>query len=287
MSRYAHRRRRHHIRSASVAVGAAALVTLSTIGGAVASAAEPTPTDPRSYPGCPLLLEGMTHECVQRLQRDLNDVDEAYALPGTRFFGELTRKAVLDFQSDYGIDADGNVGADTADLLQDLATRDGAVSSPRPGQPLPPEDPESDIPAERCAPEEFASLDAYLSGDADPPRCFAEDYYEPEIEETTAGVRALDPYDDGCSGPTPFDRFPAMYDFRDACAAHDYAYDLIRYGVDTFSKFDADNQLYEDWVADCESRARQAALFCGTEAAEWRAGVSFGPVRPGETIDTE
>ena len=76
----------------------------------------------RSYPGCPLLLEGNQNRCVERLQHDLNAVNSSYNLPETGFFGPLTRTAVLDFQGRNKLPADGNVGSETADLLADQAT---------------------------------------------------------------------------------------------------------------------------------------------------------------------
>ncbi len=107
---------------------------------------QPTSTDPndrRSYPGCPLLLEGDQSTCVERLQHDLNLANSSYDLPKTGFFGVLTRTAVLDFQGRHGLPADGNVGGETADLLADQAASNDNVPSPGPGtsgaSPAPPQ----------------------------------------------------------------------------------------------------------------------------------------------------
>jgi len=83
----------------------------------------PTNADQRSYPDCPLLIEGMRGSYVERLQRDLNSVNSTYNLPKTGFFGALTRSAVLDFQGRNNLPADGNVGGDTADALTKQAVQ--------------------------------------------------------------------------------------------------------------------------------------------------------------------
>ncbi|MEJ2866440.1 peptidoglycan-binding domain-containing protein [Actinomycetospora sp. OC33-EN08] len=90
------------------------------------------PDQDRSYPGCPLLLEGQRHECVARLQRDLTAEHPEYDLPGTTLFGPATRTAVLDFQGRHDLPADGNVGAETADLLADLVPEETTSSDPTP-----------------------------------------------------------------------------------------------------------------------------------------------------------
>lgn len=86
----------------------------------------------RSYPGCPLLHEGQTDDCVQRLQNDLNSVNSAYHLPGTRFFGAATRIALLDFQGRNHLGADGVFGPQAADLLASKAAGAGAPPTPGP-----------------------------------------------------------------------------------------------------------------------------------------------------------
>lgn len=89
--------------------------------------------DSRSYPGCPLLLEGMSGACVERLQMELNAVEPAHGLAEDGYFGAGTRIAVLDFQGRNGLGADGNVGSVTADLLSSQV--DYWVASPVPSSP--------------------------------------------------------------------------------------------------------------------------------------------------------
>ena len=79
-----------------------------------------SPTDSRSYQGCPLLIEAEAtnpQNCVQRLQNDLNRDNPGYNLDPDGKFGRLTRIAVLDFQGRHHLPADGNVGGITADAL--------------------------------------------------------------------------------------------------------------------------------------------------------------------------
>jgi len=267
----------------TVLTAAIAAAALGTIAPAFAHENET-----RSYPDCPLLVEGDSGDCVARLQHDLNMVNTYYNLPQTGFFGVLTRTAVLDFQGRNGLDADGNVGGETTDVLADQASPEDFVQSPRPGPPLessepapyqaaPPVNPGSEILAERCPPQEYATLDAYLSGEVASPNCFP---YQPDIEETKTGRRALDPFTDGCSGRSWED--DAFFDRNDACATHDYGYDLIRFGVDSFGESDVDNYFYEDMLADCEDRIFEAV--CVDSAQFYRAGVRFGSAKPGDTI---
>ncbi|MFC5141995.1 peptidoglycan-binding protein [Actinomycetospora rhizophila] len=97
-----------------VAAVTAALIVGGTVGAGTATADD---TENRSYPGCPLLLEGQRHSCVERLERDLVAVNPAYELTPDEFFGADTRVAVLDFQGQRRLPADGNVGGLTADAL--------------------------------------------------------------------------------------------------------------------------------------------------------------------------
>lgn len=119
------------ITSTRLARGIVAAVTAALlVGGAGPAAADDT--ENRSYPGCPLLLEGQTSSCVERLQRDLNAVDPDYALPETGFFGPATRTAVLDFQGRRRLPADGNVGGLTADALAREAGERGQAGPTEP-----------------------------------------------------------------------------------------------------------------------------------------------------------
>jgi peptidoglycan hydrolase-like protein with peptidoglycan-binding domain len=71
----------------------------------------------RSFPGCPLLIERFSGDCVVQLHRALNSVNSAYGLTEDGKFGPMTRIAVLDFQGRNHLGADGNVGGITADEL--------------------------------------------------------------------------------------------------------------------------------------------------------------------------
>lgn len=261
---------------------AALVVTAGGAGAAPAPARSPVPT---VLEGCPLLLEGQRDDvCVWQLQYYLNQFDESYALTEDGNFGPDTRIAVLDFQSRNGLPADGNVGPDTARTLEQRLGIDydiGIGLAPR-------DDPQTEgggdltsrVLAEQC-PEEFAQLDDYLSGRVDPPRCFP---YYPLLVDSPLGQRAEDPYGDGCSGPT--DDQNALWDRRQACAVHDYGYDLLRYGVDTFREPDVDGYFLRDMIADCEQRHDIASVegTCIEQARLWRVGVRQGNVTPGDTI---
>jgi peptidoglycan hydrolase-like protein with peptidoglycan-binding domain len=235
---------------------------------------------------CGLMLEGQTGTCISLLQLSLNETGAGYGLPVDGEFGPGTRTALLDFQGRNGLGADGNAGEATISALIGKVGDHSALDLGGPN-PYPPANPAptSRVLAEQCGPEQFASFSDYISGRVGPPRCFP---YQPEIKDTKAGPRATDPFNDGCSGPTPLDRVPLVYDFRNACAAHDYAYDLLRYGVDTFREPDADNRLWSDWMADCQDRITdEVRNLCRTQATEWRAGVRFGNVEPGDPITAE
>lgn len=81
---------------------------------------QPSTSSPseQTFPNCPRLVEGQTSECVAQLQRLLNSANSEYGLPETGFFGPATREAVRDFQTRNGLPALGEVGPQTAQLLQ-------------------------------------------------------------------------------------------------------------------------------------------------------------------------
>jgi hypothetical protein len=236
---------------------------------------------------CNLMLEGQSGTCVALLQLSLNETGAPYHLATSGNFEAATRVAVLDFQGRNGLAADGNAGPEVITALIGQVGDHSALDLDG-ANPYPPVqgNPGSRVLAERCGTEQFASLDDYISGKVGPPRCFP---YQPKIKKTSAGTRATDPFNDGCSGPTPVDRVPFVFNFRDACEAHDYAYDLLRYGVDTFREPDADNRLWADWAKDCLSRPPLpppvgTTVSCEELAAAWRAGVQRGNVEPGDPI---
>jgi hypothetical protein len=129
--------------------------------------------------------------------------------------------------------------------------------------------------AERCTRVSHATTRDYLTGFACPPEGFAElAGYEPELTRTPSGWRFVRSAADGaeCSGPLE-DRGP-FWDFASACGAHDYGYDLVRFGVAI--RVDVDAVLYEDMLRSCRGRGP-----VGTEAckalAEWaHAALAIG-----------
>jgi hypothetical protein len=110
----------------------------------------------------------------------------------------------------------------------------------------------------------------YLSGRVCPPEDFP---YQPNIIGTDAGQRAVDPYTDGCSSPgeekTPF------FNRWNACATHDYGYDLWRHGTVGVGKNEVDQIFYEDMLADCKGRNIAAKHACQQSAKQYRSAVEF------------
>jgi peptidoglycan hydrolase-like protein with peptidoglycan-binding domain len=122
------------VRILTIALAAILAACATVVFAGVASAQE----EPRSFPGCPVLVEGSTGPCVEKLQRELNAVLPAYGLDVDSEFGAGTRIAVLDFQGRHLLGADGQVGAQTADALQaEYDALPPPVDSPRPGKPIP------------------------------------------------------------------------------------------------------------------------------------------------------
>ncbi|MCD2191119.1 peptidoglycan-binding domain-containing protein [Actinomycetospora soli] len=93
---------------------AALLLLLFGLGSAPASADESN----QSVLGCPRLVEGDSGDCVRTLQWDLDEINSAYQLDQDGLFGPDTRKAVLDFQGQRHLGADGNVGPVTGAAIQ-------------------------------------------------------------------------------------------------------------------------------------------------------------------------
>lgn len=70
--------------------------------------------------GDQVLKSGMTHEDVKELQEHLVDLKYLDLNETTTYYGEQTIKAVMDFQLDHGLNADGVFGQDSFDVLQEL-----------------------------------------------------------------------------------------------------------------------------------------------------------------------
>jgi len=120
----------------------------------------------------------------------------------------------------------------------------------------------------------------YITGVACPPEGFAAALgYEPLLERTPAGLRYTRPEDadGGCSGMLG-DEGP-FWDFGAQCRAHDYAYDLVRFGVG--SRADADAQLQRDMKATCAARGIVGRPACKTVADSAHAVLWVGDVSPG------
>ena len=79
---------------------------------------------------CPLLGVGYHGACVNELQSELNEIDNAnLAVDGS--FGPATRQALVSFQRQYGLQADGVSGQQTAMTLANLIAL-GVPSMPAP-----------------------------------------------------------------------------------------------------------------------------------------------------------
>ena len=79
---------------------------------------------------CPALSMGYHGGCVNQLQSELNEVDNANLVVDGAF-GPATRQALVSFQQQYGLQADGVSGQKTAMTLADLIAF-GAPSMPAP-----------------------------------------------------------------------------------------------------------------------------------------------------------
>lgn len=76
----------------------------------------------------PLALDSPAGECVSRLQKLLEHERPYPAIPVDGHFGLQTQEAVIDFQSDHHLVADGVVGVETADVINEYAPRPGIFS---------------------------------------------------------------------------------------------------------------------------------------------------------------
>ena len=125
-----------------------------------------------------------------------------------------------------------------------------------------------------------ATTTQYLTGEACPPHGFRPAFgYEPVLERTPAGWRFTRPWfdDGGCSGPLA-DAGP-FWDFGAACRAHDYGYDLVRFGVG--ERADADATMYRDIKATCAAQNAVSRPACKTIADSAHAVLWLGDVSPG------
>jgi hypothetical protein len=131
--------------------------------------------------------------------------------------------------------------------------------------------------APRCRAMPEARTVEYEAGLACPPDDFVRLMgYEPILVEAPNGWRYTKPaWADGhCSGPVS--NTGPFWDFTLACQAHDYGYDLIRFGVG--DRGEADRLLYEDMLASCEGQEGVGGAGCRTIAASARSVLKVGEV---------
>lgn len=131
--------------------------------------------------------------------------------------------------------------------------------------------------APRCRAMPEARTMDYEAGLACPPDDFVRLMgYEPVLMKAENGWRYTKPaWADGhCSGPVS--NTGPFWDFTLACQAHDYGYDLIRFGVG--DRGEADRLLYQDMLASCEGQGGLGGAGCRTIAASARSMLRVGEV---------
>src|SRR4051794_17426838 len=69
-----------------------------------------------------------------------------------------------------------------------------------------------------CLRSENPTVAGYASGAECPPVGFP---YDPRVDMTKAGLRAMDPFTDGCSTPVRHINTGPTFNFINACATHD------------------------------------------------------------------
>jgi RHS repeat-associated protein len=72
----------------------------------------------------------------------------------------------------------------------------------------------------------------------------------------------------------------ATYDFQNACKAHDYCYDLVRFGAVTNGSQGCDDILIADVFGHCSGRAFLVRQGCRVWANKLKAGIRANPLRP-------
>jgi hypothetical protein len=102
----------------------------------------------------------------------------------------------------------------------------------------------------------------FLSGSACPPDGFP---YVPEAIPVAGGIRMTDPNGSCSSGSIP--PSTTHYDFRAACATHDYGYDLLRYlELGGGRRRAVDRFFLNDMTAGCAVRIEESKKRCLTAA---------------------
>jgi len=134
--------------------------------------------------------------------------------------------------------------------------------------------------APRCRDMPDATMLEYLTGVACPPEGFELVMgYEPVLVSTATGWRYTRPEsaDGRCSGPMP--NAGLFWNFGDACRAHDYGYDLVRFGVGDRSA--ADVLMYRDMKRSCAANYPVGVSMCRTLADSAHAVLWIGDTSPG------
>lgn len=122
---------------------------------------------------------------------------------------------------------------------------------------------------------EGATLTDYLFGWACPPPLFD---YNPQLVKTSYGWRAIDPFGDVCSFPAP-DKGP-YFDFTVPCLTHDYAYDLVKFGIGT--EGEADDLFALDAFESCEAVSIFERGICEDAANIFATGLALTDLIPGK-----
>lgn len=193
--------------------GAVFLTTIAAVGLTLAATTGPAlaASSDRSFVGCPILTEGSKNsDCVKRLQTDLDVVRPEYRLDTEGDFGPATRVAVLDFQGRNRLDADGQVGAITADVLAkqaesvetpNLAPAPGPSDSRNPNTsvesplaPFPPEERVSKPGPHLCEWNAITNLPQPVHAEGLPPRRIVNS----DGSETAQGVATVYIANGGC-----------------------------------------------------------------------------------------
>lgn len=131
--------------------------------------------------------------------------------------------------------------------------------------------------ASLCRGMSEGTTEAYLTGLACPPIGFSETFgYEPVLVKTPAGWRFTRPpeADGRCNGP--LGGLDDTMGFVSACRAHDYGYDLVRFGMGV--RAEADELLYRDMMTICFERGPLAGGACRCLAHWTKTVLQIGDV---------
>ena len=127
-----------------------------------------------------------------------------------------------------------------------------------------------------CREASKGTTEAFITGQACPPSGFSDALgYEPRLVKTPAGWRYTRPVEaDGrCNGPLGGFAEP---EFEKACQAHDYGYDLVRFGVGV--RAEADELLYRDMMTICFQRGPLVGGACRCLAHWTKTVLEVGDV---------